>query len=185
MDLRAEGGFQGGNFALAAAAAEAFLGRPLDRAAVEAAARETLVPGRLEVVGERPLTLHDGAHNPSGASALAESLGDVFAERRPRVAVIGVLEDKDAAAMLETLLPALRHGGVHAPVESARAVAGHARDARREARRAPGRDGRGPARRGGARPRAGRRGRAVLATGSIYLIADLVRENPDARASTL
>jgi dihydrofolate synthase/folylpolyglutamate synthase len=28
-------------------------------------------------------------------------------------------------------------------------------------------------------------GGAVLATGSIYLIADLVRENPDARASTL
>jgi hypothetical protein len=26
---------------------------------------------------------------------------------------------------------------------------------------------------------------AVLATGSIYLIADLVRESPDARASTL
>ena len=30
---------------------------------------------------------------------------DVFGERRPRVAVIGVLEDKDAAGMLETLLP--------------------------------------------------------------------------------
>src|SRR5215207_5193950 len=44
VDLRAAGRFQGANFALAAAAAEAFLGRPLDRAGVEAAARETLVP---------------------------------------------------------------------------------------------------------------------------------------------
>ena len=185
VDLRAEGRFQGGNFALAAAAAEAFLGRPLDRAAVEAAARETLVPGRLEVVGEGPLTLHDGAHNPSGASALAESLGDVFAERRPRVAVIGVLEDKDAAAMLETLLPhfdtvvftrpsnpralspatlvtlAEKLGGP--PVETV----ADPRAAVERARGLAGADG------------------AVLATGSIYLVADLVRENPDARASTL
>ena len=63
------------------------------------------MPGRLEVVGERPLTLLDGAHNPSGADALAASLPEVFGTRRPRVAVIGVLEDKDAAGMLEALLP--------------------------------------------------------------------------------
>ena len=67
--LRAAGGFQRANFALAAAAAEAFLGRPLDRRAVEAAAAETVVPGRLEVVAERPLTVFDGAHNPSSGSA--------------------------------------------------------------------------------------------------------------------
>ena len=54
---------------------------------------------------ERPLTVYDGAHNPAGARALAESLDDVFGERRPRVAVIGVLEDKDAAGMLRELLP--------------------------------------------------------------------------------
>ena len=103
--LRAAGGFQRGNFALAATAAEAFLGRPLDRPAVEAAAAETVVPGRLEVVAERPLTVLDGAHNPSGARALAASLDAVLGERRPRVAVIGVLDDKDAAGMLEALLP--------------------------------------------------------------------------------
>ena len=38
------GGFQRHNFALAAAAAEAFLGRPLDAGAVAAAAAETIVP---------------------------------------------------------------------------------------------------------------------------------------------
>ena len=58
----------------------------------------------MEVVAEHPLTVYDGAHNPAGASALAESLDDVF-QRRPRVAVIGVLEDKDAAGMLRELLP--------------------------------------------------------------------------------
>ena len=101
------------NFGLAAAAAEAFLGRPLDERALRAAASETVVPGRLEAVGERPLALLDGAHNPSGATALAASLPDVFGPRRPRVAVVGVLEDKDAAGMLETLLPHARPGRVH------------------------------------------------------------------------
>ncbi len=185
VDLKAAGGFQSYNFALAAAAAEAFLGRPLDRAAVEAAARETLVPGRLEVVGERPLTLYDGAHNPSGASALAESLGDVFAERRPRVAVIGVLEDKDAAAMLETLLPHFDHVVFTRP-SNPRALSPATLVSLAEKLGAPPietvADPRAAVER--ARELAGPGG-AVLATGSIYLIADLVRENPDARASTL
>ena len=52
------------------------------------AAAETRDPGRLEVVGESPLTIHDGAHNPAGARALAEALPEVLGERRPRVGVL-------------------------------------------------------------------------------------------------
>jgi dihydrofolate synthase/folylpolyglutamate synthase len=152
---------------------------------VRAAAAETLVPGRLEVVGERPLVLFDGAHNTSGASALAASLPEVFGSRRPRVAVIGVLEDKDAAGMLGSLLPhvdqvvftrplnpralspatlvTLAEKLVGPPAETVAAP----RAALARARGLAGPDG------------------AVLATGSIYLIADLVREGSDARASTL
>jgi dihydrofolate synthase / folylpolyglutamate synthase len=185
LPLRAAGRFQHGNFALAAAAAEAFLGRAVEERALKGAAAETVVPGRLEAVGERPLTLFDGAHNPSGATALAGSLPDVFGARRPRVAVVGVLEDKDAAGMLETLLPHLDRvvftrpanprslspatlvsltdqlGGP--PVETVASP----RAALERARELAGPDG------------------VVLATGSIYLIADLVREGADARASTL
>jgi dihydrofolate synthase/folylpolyglutamate synthase len=185
LPLRAAGGFQHANFALAAAAAEAFLGRELDDAAVRAAAAETVVRGRLEVVGSAPLVVLDGAHNPSGADALSESLAGVLGSRRPRVAVVGVLEDKDAAGMLATLLPhfervvfthpsnpralspatlitlAEKLGGP--PAETVPAP----RAALERARELAGPDG------------------AVLATGSIYLIADLVRELADARASTL
>ena len=50
--------------------------------------------------GRTRSTVYDGAHNPSGAEALAGSLAAVLGDRYPRVAVIGVLEDKDAAAML-------------------------------------------------------------------------------------
>ncbi len=183
--LGALGRFQRGNFALAAAAAEAFLGRPLEDGAVRAAAAETLVPGRLERVGERPLTLFDGAHNPSGAHALAASLPDVLGECRPRVAVIGVLEDKDAAGMLETLLPHFDRVVFTRPanprslspatlVTLAEKLGGPPGETVPEPRAAVTR----------ARELAGSHG-AVLATGSIYLIADLVREDADARASTL
>jgi dihydrofolate synthase / folylpolyglutamate synthase len=179
------GGFQQRNFALAATAAEAFLGQALDPAASSRAVEETRIPGRLEVVGEGPLTVYDGAHNPSGAAALVETLPAVIGERRPRVAVLSVLEDKDAAGMLRALLPAfdevvftrcgnprslspgtleslaVKLGGV----SSETVVEPHSAVAR--ARELAGMDG------------------AVVATGSIYLIADLVRERGDARASTL
>jgi dihydrofolate synthase / folylpolyglutamate synthase len=185
LPLRAAGRFQRMNFGLAATAAEAFLGRQLDERATRAAAAETVVPGRLEAVDERPLTLFDGAHNPSGASALASSLADVFGARRPRVAVIGVLEDKDAAGMLETLLPQLDRVVFTRPVNPralspatlvtlAEKLGGPPAETIPDPRAAL----------AGARELAGPGG-VVLATGSIYLIADLVREGSDARASRL
>jgi dihydrofolate synthase / folylpolyglutamate synthase len=185
LPLRAAGRFQHANFALAAAAAEAFLGRPVDERALRAAGAETVVPGRLEAVNERPLTLFDGAHNPSGATALASSLPEVFGSRRPRVAVVGVLEDKDAAGMLETLLPHLDRVVFTRPlnprslspatlVTLAEKLGGPPAEtvaspqaALERARELAGPDG------------------VALATGSIYLIADLVREDTDVRASTL
>ena len=110
VDLRAAGGFQRGNFALAAAAAEAFLGRALDPAAVAAAgARDAR--GGPDGRG-RPGPAHDlrrRAQPVRASDALAASLDDVLGGRRPRVAVIGVLEDKDAAAMLRALLPRFDH----------------------------------------------------------------------------
>ncbi|MEA2390601.1 MAG: dihydrofolate synthase / folylpolyglutamate synthase, partial [Solirubrobacteraceae bacterium] len=86
-ELHALGAFQRQNFALARAAAEAYLGR-LDPRAVARAAAEVTVPGRMQVVDETPLTLLDGAHNPAGAAALAESLIELGAPRRSVVAAI-------------------------------------------------------------------------------------------------
>ena len=50
------------------------------------ALRQTVVPGRLQVVARRPLMLADGAHNPEGVRALAASLAHV---RRPSPRVGG------------------------------------------------------------------------------------------------
>jgi len=183
--LGTPGRFQRDNFALAAAAAEAFLGRPLDRFAVAAAAAKTAIPGRLEVVDRRPLTVYDGAHNPAGARALAESLDEVLGGNRPRVAVVAVLEDKDAAGMLEALLPHFDHA-IFTRSRNPRALPPATLATLAEKLGGPPAETVGDARAALDRARrlAGPAG-AVLATGSIYLIADLVRESADARASTM
>ncbi len=68
------------------------------------AAAQTAVPGRFEVVDEAPVTVFDGAHNPDGMDSLVAALRE-FLDGRPLVAVISVLDDKDAAAMLGALGP--------------------------------------------------------------------------------
>ena len=181
--LAARGGFQRGNFALARAAAEAFLGE-LDEEAVRRAAAELRVPGRMQQVGERPLTILDGAHNPSGARAVAEALPEVIGER-PLVGVFAVLDDKDAAAMLEALLP-LCAQAVFTRCANPRALSPATLESLASKLGGPPSetvaDPRAALER--ARELAGPAG-AVLATGSIYLVADLVRDEAVARASTL
>ncbi len=61
-------------------------------------------PGRCEVVAGAPTIVLDGAHNPHGARALAEALGQWPA---PRVLVLSVSRDKDTAGLCEALLPAV------------------------------------------------------------------------------
>jgi dihydrofolate synthase/folylpolyglutamate synthase len=103
--LRAPGEFQRRNFALACAAAEAFLGR-LDPDLAARVAGEVTVPGRLELLTGRPPTFVDAAHNPAGAKALAESLPAVSGGR-PVIGCLAILADKDAGAMVAALAPAL------------------------------------------------------------------------------
>jgi dihydrofolate synthase/folylpolyglutamate synthase len=184
VELAALGSFQRRNFAVARTAAEAYLGE-LDAAAVETAAGEVLVPGRLQVAGQDPLTLLDGAHNPDGIAALVESLPDVLAARKRLVGVVSILEDKDAAGMLAALLP---HCATLIATSSqnpralppptikslARQLGGPPVEIVSDPRRALGR----------ARELAGPDG-VVLATGSIYLIADLLRPAGQGRASML
>jgi dihydrofolate synthase/folylpolyglutamate synthase len=105
IELRVPGRFQRRNFALACAAAEAFLGS-LDLERVAAVAAEIEIPGRLERVGEDPPIYLDAAHNPDGARALAEALPDVTGDR-PAIACFAILADKDARAMIEALAPTL------------------------------------------------------------------------------
>ena len=122
LALRAQGEFQQRNFALARAAAGAYLehaGEPEREQAVARAAAATEVPGRLQVLAEDPLTVLDGAHNPHAASALLRSLPGLIAER-PLALVFGVLDDKDAVAMLQLLLARAQRAWFVAPPGPAR-----------------------------------------------------------------
>ena len=105
VSVGAAGTFQRRNFAVARAAAQAYLGR-LDERALAAAAAEVRIPGRLQQIAAAPLTLIDGAHNPDGMRALAESLPELVRGHDRLVAVLSILDDKDAAGMLAELLPA-------------------------------------------------------------------------------
>jgi dihydrofolate synthase / folylpolyglutamate synthase len=106
-ELRAAGAFQRSNFALARTVAQIWLEQAqleLDERSVRAAATETEVPGRLQALARDPLIVLDGAHNPDAVAALVRSLPGVVDGRRLGL-VMGVLEDKDAAGMLAALLP--------------------------------------------------------------------------------
>ena len=93
------------NAGLAVAAVRLLLGR-LDEAATREALAATAVPGRLQRVGERPLVLADGAHNPDGVRVLAQSLAAVEVPR-PTVGVLAIMRDKGYDEMLEELVPLL------------------------------------------------------------------------------
>lgn len=185
VEVAAPGTFQRRNFALARAAATAYLGADrIDLAAVRAAAGAVTVPGRMQVAGHEPLTVFDGAHNPAGVAAVSESLPQLTAGRR-LVAVVSVLDDKDAAAMLRALLPhcdevvfTRNHSPRSLPPATLASLSaqlgGPPSELESDPRRALER----------ARELAGAGG-VVLATGSIYLIADLLRPAGQRNASIL
>jgi len=98
-----------GRYAVANAAAgvvavEALTGKALDEDALRAGLRDARSPGRLEIVGHEPLILLDGAHNPAGAVALAEAMGEFFTWDRLHL-VIAVSANKDLDGMLAALAP--------------------------------------------------------------------------------
>jgi dihydrofolate synthase/folylpolyglutamate synthase len=136
------GAHQGDNAAVAVAAVEAFFGVPLSEEVVHEAFRNVTVPGRMEVVGRRPLVVLDGAHNAAGARVAGETLAEDFAGVGRIVVVMGCLRGRDPADMLQGLRDSRVVRVVACPAPSARGmgaeeVAGAARSAGLEAEAAP------------------------------------------------
>jgi dihydrofolate synthase/folylpolyglutamate synthase len=142
--LPLHGAHQAGNAVCALAAVEAFFGvragagrGPLDADIVRTAFAAVTSPGRLEVVRRAPTVMLDGAHNPAGAAALAAALDEAFTFDR-LVAVVALLDDKDAVGLLAELEPVVssvvvttnsspRALPAHALATVARSVLGEAR----------------------------------------------------------
>jgi dihydrofolate synthase/folylpolyglutamate synthase len=171
LPLTLHGDFQIDNLAVAVAAAERRLGSPLRVGPLRRAIGRVRMPGRMEVVARNPLTVLDGAHNPAAVEAMAASLRSVVG-RRTIVAVVSVLGDKDAAAMVTPLagiceaMVATRssHRRAAAPdvLRHLATLAGMRGEAVEDPLEAITR----------ARVLAGRGG-AVLICGSLYLLADI------------
>jgi dihydrofolate synthase / folylpolyglutamate synthase len=158
------------NLALAVAAAESFLGAPVDPAPAE----ETSVPGRLEHVGESPLEIWDGAHNLAGVGYVLARL-----PARSYVVVASILADKDVDGMLAAL-SALGRVLVATRSTNTRALRGDELASRAERFFAETETVPDPAAAlGRARELAGPDG-AVFVTGSLYLLADLDTVRPQA-----
>lgn len=73
-------------------------GVELPESAIADGIARTRLPGRMEVMGQRPLIVADGAHNGESAAALAATLRDAFEWRRCFL-VLGTAKDKDLAAI--------------------------------------------------------------------------------------
>jgi dihydrofolate synthase / folylpolyglutamate synthase len=102
------GEHQARNAVTALAAVEAFVGandeKQVDADLVRRAFAGVSSPGRLEVVRRSPTIVLDAAHNPHGAQATADSVGEAFAFS-PLVGVLGCMQDKDVYGLLEAFEP--------------------------------------------------------------------------------
>lgn len=100
--LPLHGRHQVDNLATAIASAEMFIGRALDSDLLQLAVGATSAPGRLEVVGRRPVVLLDGSHNAQGVRGLADTLRDEF-PAMPWQLVLGMKGERSLADVITPL----------------------------------------------------------------------------------
>ena len=99
------GSAHGTNAAVAVAAVEAFFDRQVSDDVAEAAFAAVGLPGRCELLAHQPLVVFDGAHNPDSAAHLVATLDNEFSVVGSRLLVVGMLDGRDEAAVLEALAP--------------------------------------------------------------------------------
>ncbi len=91
------------NVSLAVATAEAFFEAELSDEVIGEALANVWVPGRFEIARRDPLVVLDGAHNPDGARAAANTLSEDFAPSGRRFLVVGMQSGRDVAGVLRGL----------------------------------------------------------------------------------
>jgi len=105
--LPLHGKHQASNAAAALIAVEAFFGeQDLDIDAVRAGFANVTSPGRCEIIHRDPTIILDAAHNPHGATAIAETLQTEFTFDDV-TGIVALMADKDALGILQALEPVM------------------------------------------------------------------------------
>ncbi|MGP8125449.1 MAG: bifunctional folylpolyglutamate synthase/dihydrofolate synthase [Nitrososphaerales archaeon] len=110
VSVRMVGRHQAVNAAVAITAVDGMRknGRKVDERAIRAGLAGARLPGRFELVQEKPPVVLDVAHNSQKVGVLMNVLDDVFGDRRVTF-VVGFLEGKDARRMVGLLARKARH----------------------------------------------------------------------------
>ncbi|MDR3209168.1 MAG: bifunctional folylpolyglutamate synthase/dihydrofolate synthase, partial [Oscillospiraceae bacterium] len=115
-------------------------GYAISGADIKTGLENVLWQGRFELLRRDPTFILDGAHNPHGIHAAAESFRALFGERK-LIFLVGVMADKDVAAMMAEIVPfAARFVAVkprNPRAMDAERLAGFLRDLGAEAESAP------------------------------------------------
>ncbi|MBU0755960.1 MAG: bifunctional folylpolyglutamate synthase/dihydrofolate synthase [Planctomycetes bacterium] len=161
---------QASNMACAVTAARIFLecrNLSWDGIAASRALKGLSLPGRFEVMAQKPLVVLDGAHTPSSVKAGLEEMTRVLGQAP--VVVLGLAEDKDGPGILEPLLAGVKAlfftpyaGGRAFPPQDLQKMAGGRGELTDDPVKALER----------AKAAAGAQG-GVLVTGSFYLAGEL------------
>jgi dihydrofolate synthase/folylpolyglutamate synthase len=111
LTLSLAGGFQRANAALATVIADqlAHTLKGITETTIRDGLASTVWPLRLEVFAGSPTIVLDAAHNPDAMAALIDALNDPAWKRPQRIMVFAASQDKDAAGMLNYVLPAFDH----------------------------------------------------------------------------
>ncbi|MCL2201684.1 MAG: bifunctional folylpolyglutamate synthase/dihydrofolate synthase [Oscillospiraceae bacterium] len=104
--LPLNGAYQPKNATLAISALEILRekGYKITDADITAGLAEVRWPGRFEILGSKPVFILDGAHNPQGVEATAESLREHFGSKKI-IFIVGVMADKDVDSMIGFIAP--------------------------------------------------------------------------------
>lgn len=106
LRLGLTGSYQVVNASLALAAVEVLMesGFTIEEDQIRRGVAQVRWPGRLELIGQNPRILLDGAHNPGATRVLKKALQEGFPRRR-LILVMGIMADKDIAKMMTHLVP--------------------------------------------------------------------------------
>ncbi|HZJ83056.1 MAG TPA: folylpolyglutamate synthase/dihydrofolate synthase family protein [Clostridia bacterium] len=96
------------------------LGVYISKEAIISGLCKTRWPGRLEKVYENPTIIIDGAHNRSGARALANTMENYFSQKGITL-VLGILKDKEVEGIISNICP-LAHTTIITKPDNPRAM---------------------------------------------------------------